>query len=88
MGSPLFFSNILDPKEFAHATGVVFRGLSVNPNKAGYNIVLRAFSKDRQAVYAMTTDIDAVEGLRRLFKAVSMGDGSKVWAKDKFYSSP
>lgn len=77
---------VLEPHSFAHTTGMTFRGMTITETTGGYNVVLRAYTKSGTAVYAMTTETDYLEGLRRLLWAVSGAGGSELWRKDKFYN--
>lgn len=76
---------LFDPKEFAFMTGTTFRGLSITEGGSGWNIVLRAYGSDGEALYAMTQHDDPLEGLTILLGALSTRRGATLWHHDKYY---
>lgn len=80
---------LLDTQEFAYLTGMTFRGLSVTKHRGtgGWNVILRAETRDRKPVYAMMTSRPG-EGIREtakaLMAAVSGKSGKDFWYPDKF----
>lgn len=86
MASSFSFENLLDPHVFATNTGMVFRGMSISENGAGYNIVLRAFDTYGKPFYALGQHEDALDGLERLYEALGTKGGTNLWRLDKFFS--
>lgn len=74
----------LDPKGFVFDTDHTFRGMTISETSAGYNCVIRAWSRTNEPVYAMTTATDAQEGLNRLYDALAHGNGNTLWRVDGF----
>lgn len=86
MNTPTPLDDLLfDTQEFAFLTGQTFRGLTISECGSGYNIVLRAFDRDNEPLYAMAQHSDAREGLRVLLGALATRHGPKLWRHDKFY---
>ncbi len=77
----------LDPKGFVFDTEFVFRGITVSETSAGFNCVVRAWTKRGDPVYAMTTAQDPAEGLNRLYDALAHGNGDTLWRHDRFATS-
>lgn len=74
----------LDPQEFAHLTGQSFRGLTVSERDSGFNIILRAYGRKQQAIYAMLSSDHPVDGLLQLLNALSGKGGEALWRVDKY----
>lgn len=80
---------LLDPQEFAYYTGMAFRGLSVTKHRGtgGWNVILRAETRDGKYVYAMMTTRPGEsfrETAKALMAAVSGKTGKDFWYPDKF----
>lgn len=85
---PLSLDRLLsDPQEFAHLTGRHFRGLTISENGTGYNVVVRAFDGEGNALYAMNQHTDPYTGLKELLAALSTTKGSVLWRRDKYYGN-
>lgn len=78
---------LFDTKDFAFDTGVNFRGLTISENGAGFNIVIRAFDTNGNAVYAMSQHEDPHEGLKLLLCVLATPKGSHLWRRDKYYGN-
>lgn len=74
----------LDPHEFAYVTGQVFRGLTISERESGFNIILRAYNRKNQAIYAMMSAEHPVDGLLALLNALSGKGGESLWRMDKY----
>jgi hypothetical protein len=85
MAPPFALDDILDKQTFAYHTGQVFRGLTITETPEGHNIILRAYSNTGEALYAMSTVPDALEGLRGLFDYLSSKGGESAWRRDRYY---
>jgi hypothetical protein len=79
-------SLVLDPHGFVFDTEHTFRGLTISEKDNGYNIILRAYSRDGSAVYAMTHADDPQWGLECLWEAILKGNGYTLWRPDRFAS--
>ena len=75
---------ILDGKEFAFYTGLVFRGLSISETSGGFNVVIRATRPLGDLVYCMVSHEDPQQGLKNLLNSVSVKGGESLWRYDKF----
>jgi hypothetical protein len=88
MASSLYtppLDELIDPKEFAHQTGLVLRGVSLMSKPDGWQIVVRAWSAKQGGQYAMASaQSDLVEGLRVLLTFLYSKRGGDLWRKDKF----
>lgn len=76
--------HILDPQQFAHSTGLTFRGLTISATATGYNVILRGATGSGDPVYAMTTHEDPLDGLRVLWGVITGRNGSQMWRHDRF----
>ncbi len=76
---------LFDPKEFSFLTGMTFRGLTVSQSQDGWNVTLRAFVDDMEAVYAMTCGPDPHQALSTLLAALATRNGNRLWHRDKYY---
>ena len=76
--------HLLDPKHFAHCTGMAFRGLTISATATGFNVVVRAETRDGNPVYAMTQHDDPLEGMRVLWGVITGRNGTQMWRRDRF----
>lgn len=78
------FSFTLDQKEFAFVTGVAFRGLTISPHSAWWNVVVRGWQRDGTPVYARTVGPDPQDTLNDLLLALVSSGGAKLWHFDRY----
>lgn len=76
----------LDPQEFVLVTGYLFRGFTITETPYQFNIILRATTLEGEGLYVMTQAPTPLDGLRKLVEGLNMGDGDKMWSKDKFFN--
>lgn len=85
MAPPILDSLLLDQQNYAFQTNTTFRGLTISQTGEGWNIILRAFLRDGEAVYTMTTAEDPGEGLSRLLAVLGTNGSEALWHRDKYY---
>lgn len=78
---------LLDAETFAWLTGMTFRGLTVSQGPNGYRVILRAFTRELEAVYAMTEGDDMRQAAHRLLDALSKRGGESLWRHDRFFKN-
>lgn len=75
----------VDDKSFCFETGATFRGLTISEGADGYRIIVRAFLRNQQAVYAMVEHESIREGVDILLQILCSRAGNQLWRHDGYY---
>lgn len=75
---------LFQPQEFAWLTGLQLRGFTVTHKPAGWQIVVRAFSKKGEPVYSLMVAVELLDCYDNLFALLARYDSSDHWYFDRF----
>lgn len=76
---------LLDPKEFFHQTGRILIGVSLRQKPEGWQVVITALRRGKQAEYAMLSGYhDPVSALHALLDYLYSKHASDLWRRSKF----